>query len=386
MPAPPHHPPGKKHPRWRKRKTHPPIQTNLTIYELISRSKHTKHAAKIIDSDKELVQLLNSTAANHTVFVPTDLAFRRRRPKHMQNLSKKALKDLILYHISPGRYPAIRLVFGHTTPTSLELETLGGHPQRVATKWLGFRRGLKVNWYSTILAANIGATNGIVHGLSAILFPPIPGLVILEHLPTSFSTLWLGLEKTGLLKTLKDAKDEGGTFFAPTNLAFKLLGPRINAFLFSKIGVKYLDALLKYHIVPNKTLYSTAFYNGTKKTDLFAKSSDAPKRPHVHHIDLPTLLHGKTVGVDLIRRGPFVIMRVNKFSFVRFQDGLASDGVIQAVHRLVIPPRPKKHEASASEALDYWTGEEELTVEELVKRLDPFVEEHERVSIPNLEL
>jgi uncharacterized surface protein with fasciclin (FAS1) repeats len=110
--------------------------------------------AKIIEGDKDLVQLLNSTTANYTVFVPTDLAF-KRRPKHLQDLSTKALKDIILYHISPGLYPAIRLVFGHTAPTSLELKTLGGNPQRVLTRWLGFHRGLKVNYYSTVLAPNI---------------------------------------------------------------------------------------------------------------------------------------------------------------------------------------------------------------------------------------
>jgi uncharacterized surface protein with fasciclin (FAS1) repeats len=196
----------------------------------------------------------------------------------------------------------------------------------------------------------------------------------------------LGLEKTGLHETLKSAKHVGGTFFAPTNLAFKLLGPRINAFLFSKIGVKYLGALLKYHIVPDHTLYSTAYYDGTKTAELFAKNGTG-KRPRAHHVDLPTLLTNKTVGVDLTRRGPFVIMRVNKFSFVRFQDGLASDGVIQAVTRLVIPPRPrKKPGAEGPEALDFWTGQGEMTVEELVERLNPFIEEHERVSVQKLDL
>jgi hypothetical protein len=151
-PHPPHKKP-RKRPHWRKRKIHHP-KSNLTIYELISKSNYTKHAAKIIDSDKDLVQLLNSTTANYTVFVPTDLAF-KRRPKHAQNLSKKALKDLILYHVSPGLYPAIRLVFGHTAPTLLEPKSLGDHPQRVLATWFGFRHGLRVNFYSTVLAANI---------------------------------------------------------------------------------------------------------------------------------------------------------------------------------------------------------------------------------------
>jgi uncharacterized surface protein with fasciclin (FAS1) repeats len=110
--------------------------------------------AKIIEEDKDLVKLLNSTNANYTVFVPTDIAF-KRKPKHVPNLSKEVLKDIILYHITPGLYPALRLVFGHTAPTSLELKTLGGNPQRVLTKWLGFHHGLKLNYYSSVLAPNI---------------------------------------------------------------------------------------------------------------------------------------------------------------------------------------------------------------------------------------
>ena len=51
-----------------------------------------------------------------------------------------------------------------------------------------------------------------------------------------------------------------GTLFAPSNFAFKLLGPKINAFLFSSYGLKYLEALLKYHVVSDQTLYSDAYY------------------------------------------------------------------------------------------------------------------------------
>ena len=56
-----------------------------------------------------------------------------------------------------------------------------------------------------------------------------------------------------------------GTLFAPSNFAFQKLGPRINAFLFSKYGLKYLKALLKYHVVANQTLYSDAYYKGESK-------------------------------------------------------------------------------------------------------------------------
>ena len=71
----------------------------------------------------------------------------------------------------------------------------------------------------------------------------------------------LGLTKTGLLPVINDTSAHvGGTVFAPSNFAFQKLGPKINGFLFSSYGQKYLKALLEYHVVANQTLYSDAYY------------------------------------------------------------------------------------------------------------------------------
>ena len=69
------------------------------------------------------------------------------------------------------------------------------------------------------------------------------------------------MTKTGLYQHLEDAPHKGSTFFAPSNFAFQKLGPKANAFLFSKYGQKYLTALLKYHVVLDQTLYSNALYD-----------------------------------------------------------------------------------------------------------------------------
>ena len=80
-------------------------------------------------------------------------------------------------------------------------------------------------------------------------------------MPGEFSTLELGLTKTGLIEAANDTSTHvGGTLFAPSNFAFQKLGPKITGFLFSKYGQKYLKALLEYHIVANQTLYSDAYY------------------------------------------------------------------------------------------------------------------------------
>lgn len=403
-PSPPHHPPGRgppgkrpgkkpgkrphKRPGWKWPHHHKHHKPNHTIYELISKSNFTKNLTALIDENKDIVKMLNSTKANYTIFAPTDWAFRRIH-KHLEKVPKEIVTKVLLYHIIPDLYPSFKLVWTHTAPTALEGSQLGGHPQRLLAKWFGFIRGLRINYYDRVIAANIPATNGIIHATSAILLPPPPGLAIITHLPGSFSTFELGLTRTGLIDTLNTTgKDTvGGTLFAPTNLAFKKLGPRANAFLFSKFGAKFLKALLSYHVVPDRTLYSTAFYDGEKKStqEFFAK--EVLKKHHqCHkddkevkaatyvHIDLPTLLE-KPVAVDIIRRGPFVEIKVNAFVRVAVQDVLAKDGVIQVLNNLIIPP--KKPGAAGAEESAYWNGEDEMEVAELKERLLPYVEEED---------
>lgn len=108
-------------------------------------------------------------------------------------------------------------------------------------------------------------TNGVIHGVEELLIPPPNAVDIISLLPGEFSTLELALTKTGLIETLNDTSTHvGGTLFAPSNFAFQLLGPRVNAFLFSSYGLKYLKALLLYHVVPDHTLYSDAYYTKAK--------------------------------------------------------------------------------------------------------------------------
>jgi hypothetical protein len=163
------HPPGKgkkphkgKRPHWlpkwpghKKHHHHHHGPPNQTIYELISKSNHTTKLAKLISGDKDLVKLLNGTKANYTIFAPTDYAF-SKLPKHGNHTPPAAfIKKVLLYHVLPDLYPSWKLLFAHTAPTLLEPESLGGHPQRVLVKWLGLLRGVRVNYYDRIVAANI---------------------------------------------------------------------------------------------------------------------------------------------------------------------------------------------------------------------------------------
>lgn len=361
---PPHHPPHDGPPH------HGPPhhghdgddKPNRTVYELINESKYTTKLAKLINKYDDLVETLNSTNANYTIFAPTDEAF-EKIPDHGRHPSKEVLKDILLYHVSPDFYPAGRVLHSYTIPTLFEPEKLG-HTQRLTVRVT--LKGPTINFYSKLVAVNIFGTNGVVHGVDSILVPPPKTAKIVELLPGEFSTLELALHKTGLFDKINntDYPHSGGTFFAPSNFAFKKLGPKVNAFLFSSYGQKYLKALLKYHIVINQTLYTDAFFDASKKHDDDASAED---RPGNFHYDLPTVLDDKYLSVDVGRYGPFVEIRINAFSRVTVHDGIASDAVIQVVSDVLIPPK------SAGGEQIMWQGEA-LSVEEFKERLEPFAE------------
>jgi len=344
---------------------HPHHKPNKTVYELISGSKYTTKFAKLIDKFPDLVDALNGTAANYTVFAPTDKAF-EKIPHHGKKPDDELIKAILAYHFSPEFFPAQRILFTHTIPTAFGEPALGG-AQRLRVSF-GLR-GLVVNFYSKVVAANIFGTNGVIHGVDSILLPPPPAYKIIELFPGEFSTLQLGLEKTGVFDALSEAPHIGGTFFAPTNWAFKKLGPKINAFLFSSYGQKYLKALLQYHIVANQTLYSDAFYKATDADEAVkvVDEVDLEGIPKGHyHVDLPTLLEDKSLSIDIARFGGFITIKINGFSGVQVQDGLAKDGVIHILSSILIPP---KTPGGAQ-----YMGEE-MSVEEFKERFDPFVPE-----------
>ncbi|KAI4244315.1 MAG: hypothetical protein L6R40_003041 [Gallowayella cf. fulva] len=331
---------------------------NQTIYQLISTSKYTTKLAAAINEYPDLVVLLNGTIANYTVFAPIDSAF-EKIPDKAPKPSKEFLKNILLYHVSPEFYPAGKVLVTHTVPTALTVDTVGIGPQRVSTN-IGLR-GLTVNFYARIIAIDIFGTNGVIHGIDSLLVPPPNAMDIIQFLPGEFSTLELGLTKTGLLPQLNDTSTHiGGTVFAPSNFAFQKLGPKINGFLFSSYGQKYLKALLEYHVVANRTLYSDAYY-AVDSVD----NKDIPKG--TFQIDLPTLLEGKSLNVNVARFGRLIIIRINGFSQVTVEDGIAADGVIQVVSDVLIPPK-------RIDRMEQHYHGEELTVEDLKERLEPMLE------------
>lgn len=200
---------------------------------------------------------------------------------------------------------------------------------------------------------------------------------MLHQAPADFSTFTLALARTKLTSKLDPAQRQSGTTFAPTNAAFRRLGEHANRFLFSTQGEKCLRALMQYHIVPNRTLYSDVLYgmNG-KAHGLFSghgngngyggkgrSKGDSGLEEEYANVRLRTLLKKRDLEVDVKKGLGEVEMRVNGFGRVGRLDLLARDGVVHVLDRVLVPPRKIQHKDEGKDG-------EELMINELVERLD----------------
>jgi len=86
------------------------------------------------------------------------------------------------------------------------------------------------------------------------------------------------------------------------------------------------------------------------------------------------MLDDRSLSIDIARYGGLINMKINGFARVAVQDGVAKDGVIHVVPDIIVPP--KKLDGLEVDDAAYWDGETEMSVEELIERLEPHVAHH----------
>lgn len=99
-----------------------------------------------------------------TVFAPTDAAFRKLPDGTVEDLLKpenrEQLKALLLYHVVPGRVPA------SAARALSRATTVDGRDLRIRA----MANSLRING-ATVVKADIGTTNGVIHVIDAVLMP-----------------------------------------------------------------------------------------------------------------------------------------------------------------------------------------------------------------------
>lgn len=250
------------------------------------------------------------------------------------------------------------------------------------------------------------AVNGYVHQIDTIIKIPDSTSDILRDWPT-FSTFRSGLIQTDVAIVVNDtATHDGQTLFVPTNHAFKKLGPKANKFLFSVWGTRYLKALLKYHVVSNHTMFTDAYFQ--------TKGQGMVELAEGNTLDFPTLIPNLNISTSIKSQNQKLVIRVNDLATVTSPDIVVMDGVVHGIDTVLMPPNPwndvnedeveggeddgsgkgeeveKVADENASSARkpstasgswidfmgNWWHGTDlqRLSVEELMMRLQPFVD------------
>ncbi len=249
-----------------------------------------------------------------TVFAPTDEAFAELGQDTIDALlaDTDKLTDILLYH-----------VLADTTVDAATATGLAGsmvdaaNGDALAISLDGMR--LFIN-QSEVTAADVGASNGVIHVIDKVLLPPTDdaaddapqaqNIVDTAVAAGSFTTLAAALEATDLISVLAD---ETATFtvFAPTDEAFAALGQDTIDNLLS--NPDELRDILLYHVFPNAAVDSTTAISLAGSTITMANEDDAAI----------TLDEG--------------VLRINQAA-VTATDIVASNGIIHVIDSVLLPP------------------------------------------------
>lgn len=245
-----------------------------------------------------------------TVFAPTDDAFAALPDGFVAQLlqprNQGKLQELLLYHVVAGE------TFSNQLRRVQFVPTLADKYVWVRKLWNGT---VKVN-NATVIAADVDASNGVIHVINKVLVPA--GFELVPEEPTadivdtaiaagSFSTLVAAASAADLVGALKG--DGPLTVFAPSDAAFaNLPAGLVEALLLPENKAKLQEVLL-YHVVAGRVLKSDLnFYQR-----------------------VPTL-QGSEVAI--VKWFGNVWVNTSK---VTAADVLATNGVIHVVDRVLIP-------------------------------------------------
>jgi len=247
-----------------------------------------------------LGDVLKDPKSSLTVLAPNDDAFAKLPQASVDALlaDKELLKQVLLYHVLPGKIASSRLKGA--------LKTVNG--ASVNLTLIG--KDIYAN-EARVIAKDVKTANGTIHVIDTVLLPPDMGNTIAAVAMSNpqFNTLSMLVTIAGLGDALKDPK-ASLTVFAPTDAAFKKV-PAATLNMLLKNPDK-LKKVLLYHVVGSKiTSADISGMGGMGK---------------------PTTLEGMTL--DVTTRDGAVYVNTAK---VVIADVPSANGVIHAIDAVLIP-------------------------------------------------
>jgi transforming growth factor-beta-induced protein len=278
-------------------------------------------SALVAAADKAgLVPALGSSSSNLTVFAPTDAAFASlattlgfpSATAMVTALDGPTLAKILSYHVLPAKKSAADLVAGGATQSTLY--SFEGSAQTLALNTTG---GVKITdevlTQATVTAADVPASNGVIHVIDKVLVPPgVLNVVQMAKLNPTFSVLVEAVVAANLGTALSGTGPF--TVFAPTNDAFTSALSELSLTKAQLLASPGLAGILTYHVVAGNVRAATV-------------------------VALP-----KPASVTTLQGSPFTVGSTLAITDGRSRtanlvatDVVASNGVIHVIDKVILP-------------------------------------------------
>jgi len=201
----------------------------------------------------DLAETLKGTGP-YTVFAPTDaafVAFLKTTPyATLNDVPKEALTQILLNHVVSGSVKSTSLTTGYIkTLAKGSASTTNNLSMFVNTA----SNMVKLNGEATVTAADIMASNGVVHVVDKVI--GLPTIVTHATANPSFTSLVGALTGAGQPDFVGILSGTGPfTVFAPTNDAFTALNTELAPGGIAGVSAANLTKVLQYHVANGNVL------------------------------------------------------------------------------------------------------------------------------------
>ncbi len=202
---------------------------------------------------------LLSTPGDFTVFAPNNDAF-------ASFTTSNDLASVLANHVIPG---ATAISTGLSNSYVNTAAMLSG-TMTPLSMYINVDSGVTINGSSNVVAADIVATNGVIHVVDEVIDLPTIATFATSNAALSILVDALAYADTGMstvdyIDTVSDATTGPFTVFAPTNDAFVSLLAELELNALTDLTPEQVDAVLLYHIV-NANVQSSQLQSGTVAT------------------------------------------------------------------------------------------------------------------------
>lgn len=297
-----------------------------TIYQLLASLEHSSPFMRLLRQCPEVAGRLGDPASSCTVWLPRSI------PRDIEMAGSGIIQEWVSRHITPFAVSTSLLYTMPNVPSLATCAQLQG-PQLLRTRPIYHKDvgpSFSINFGACLVEQDLSASNGLVHIIDQALEEYQSLSTLIRALPAAnFGFLLEAVAHYHHSLPLH----RGGTFFAPTDAAFKALGLAPVA--------ESLPRILAAHFCPEQIFYSNMLRGGdnaTKPPPMWQPlPEDGKLITGMRAFHLQTSLDDIQVTVEVWRRGGLIEMRTDSGALVLSSDHIANDGVLHIVDRLICP-------------------------------------------------